>query len=390
MNKSSTQQSAGPLQPLPIPDRPWSSVSLDFIVSLPRTAAGYDAILVVVCRLTKMVHFIPTHTNVDAPTAAKLFFREVVRHHGMPRSLVSDRDPRFTSKFWEALFAIWGTQLAMSTAYHPQSDGQTERANRTLEDMLRHYIDSLMQNDWDDHLPALEFAYNNSKQASTGYSPFQLCYGQQPRLPLEDALKSLTNCANPSAAQRVEQLSKQIDQAVEHLKKAQERQKKYADEHRREVTLKVGDKVFLSSANIRFVHKDRSSKLAPKRLGPYTIKRVVSPVAYELELPNTLRIHPVFHIEKLERVKESASFAAHRTPIAPSTPPDAEEDDQKEYEVEKILDRRVVKLRNGRTRTEYLVLWKDYPLHDASWQPASDLANAPSAISDYLRQHRQH
>ena len=387
MNKSTTQPTPGLMQPLPIPDRPWSSVSMDFIVSLPRTAAGFDAILVVVCRLTKMVHFLPCTTNIDAPPTALLFFREVVRHHGMPQSIISDRDPRFTSKFWESLFKIWDTKLAMSTAYHPQTDGQTERANRTLEDMLRHYIDTLRQNDWDDHLPAIEFAYNNSKQASSGLTPFQLAYGQHPRLPLADAIKSLVQCNNPTASERTELFTKQIESATEHLKKAQERQKKYADEHRREMILAVGDKVFLSSSNLRFIHKDRSTKLNPKRLGPYTVKRVVSPVAYELDLPPQLRIHPVFHIEKLEKLRESSTFSPHRTPSLPRTPPEAEDDDRQEYEVESILDRRTYKLRNGRTRTEYHVKWKGYPLHDATWEPAANLSNAASMISEYLRRH---
>jgi hypothetical protein len=303
----------------------------------------------------------------------------------MPRSIVSDRDPRFTSKFWEALFKIWGTQLTMSTAYHPQTDGQTERANRTLEDMLRHYIDTTTQDDWDDHLPALEFAYNNSQQASTGHTPFVLAYGQRPRLPLEDALKSLTNCANPTAAQRSETFTKQLDSAIDHLKKAQERQKKYADQHRREMVFKVGDKVLLSSANVRFIHKNvASSKLTSKKLGPFTVKRIVSPVAYELELPPQLRIHPVIHVEKLERHKESTSFASHRSPPAPSTPPEAEEDDKHEYEVERILDRRVTRARNGRTCTQYLVHWKGYPSHEATWEPASHLDHAQSLVSEYL------
>ena len=228
---------------------------------------------------------------------AKLFFREVVKHHGIPLSIISDRDPRFTAIFWQSLWRMWGTKLSMSTAYHPQTDGQTERANRTLEDMIRNYVGP-NQADWDEHLPALEFAYNNSKQASTNMTPFQMNNVQQPHLPLSEAMKSKNDCSNPTAIERIELFNKQIKEATQHLLEAQQRQKKYADEHRREIQFKIGDRVFLSTANLRFVHKDKASKLLPKFLGPFPIIKVVSPVAYELQLPSELKIHPVQHTEK--------------------------------------------------------------------------------------------
>ena len=383
-DKPSNQAPIGLMQPLPIPERPWSSVSMDLITQLPRTQTGYDAIFVVVCRFTKMVHYIPCVTAVSAPQLATLFFREVVKHHGMPLSIVSDRDPRFTSLFWQSLWKTWGTKLAMSTAYHPQTDGQTERANRTLEDMIRHYVGP-DQTDWDEHLPALEFAYNNSKQASTNMTPFQMNNVQQPHLPLSEALKSKTDCNNPTAAERTELFHRQIQEATEHIKQAQQRQKKYADEHRRDITFKVGDHVLLSTANLRFVHKDKASKLLPKFLGPFTIVKVVSPVAYELALPPALRIHPVQHTEKLKPVQESSSFAPHRSQVPLPPPPEVLEDGQVEFEVERILDRRIQKFRNGRTRTEYLVHWKGYPLYDATWEPANNLNHSQTLISEYLR-----
>jgi hypothetical protein len=383
-DKPSNQAPIGLMQPLPIPERPWSSVSMDLITQLPRTKTGYDAIFVVVCRFTKMVHYIPCVTAVSAPQLATLFFREVVKHHGMPLSIVSDRDPRFTSLFWQQLWKMWGTKLAMSTAYHPQTDGQTERANRTLEDMIRHYVGP-DQTDWDEHLPALEIAYNNSKQASTNMTPFQMNNVQQPHLPLAIALHSTKDCTNPTAIERTELFHQQIKEATEHLHHAQQRQKKYADEHRREIEFKVGDHVLLSTANLRFIHKDKASKLLPKYLGPFAITKKVSPVAYELALPAQFNIHPVQHTEKLKPVQESSYFAAHRSQASFPPPPQVLEDGQVEFEVERILNRRVQKSRNGRTRTEYLVQWKGYPAHDATWEPAQNLSNSASFISDYLK-----
>jgi hypothetical protein len=383
-NKPSNQAPIGLLRPLPIPERPWSSVSMDLITQLPRTPNGYDAIFVVVCRFTKMVHYIPCVTAVTAPQLSKLFFREVVRHHGMPLSIVSDRDPRFTSLFWQGLWKIWGTKLAMSTTYHPQTDGQTERANRTLEDMIRHYVGS-DQSDWDEHLPALEFAYNNSKQASTNMTPFQMNNVPQPHLPLTEAMRSKVDCTNPTAVERTELFHRQIKEATEHLQIAQQRQKKYTDEHRRDVQFKLGDRVLLSTAHLRFLHKDKASKLLPKYLGPFPIVKVVSPVAYELALPPELKIHPVQHTEKLKPVQESSSFAPHRSQAPLPPPPEVLEDGEIEYEVSRIIDRRIHKLRGGRTRTEYLVEWKGFPSYDATWEPASNLDHAQSLISEYLR-----
>ena len=130
----------GLLQPLPIPDRPWQQVSLDLITALPRSRNGHDAIVVFVDKLTKMVHYVATTTDVTAPQLALLFIREVCRLHGVPDSILSDRDPRFTASFWGSFWSQLGSKLVMSTAYHPQTDGQTERANRTLEEMLRAYV----------------------------------------------------------------------------------------------------------------------------------------------------------------------------------------------------------------------------------------------------------
>jgi len=177
-------------------------VSLDLIINLPRSRWGNDAIVVFVCRLTKMVHYVATTSNVTAPQLATIFMREVVRLHGVPEAILSDRDPRFTAHFWRAFWEQLGTTLTMSTAYHPQTDGQTERSNRTLEEMLRSRV-NFAQNDWDQHLAAAELAVNNAQQASSGFSPFYLNTGREVKLPLDQAIAGLRPSNNPEATARI-------------------------------------------------------------------------------------------------------------------------------------------------------------------------------------------
>ena len=182
-NKAPTRKPAGLLQPLPIPGRPWESIGMDFITHLPQTKAGHTAIYVIIDRLTKLTHIVPTTDNATAPDVAEMFIDTVVKHHGLPRNIVSDRDAKFTSKFWEAFCEQIGIQMKMSSAYHPQTDGQTERMNRVIIDMIRHYVDP-MHNDWDEHFTAAEFAINNAYQKSIGTTPFRLTYGQDPLTPV--------------------------------------------------------------------------------------------------------------------------------------------------------------------------------------------------------------
>jgi hypothetical protein len=171
-NKSSTQKPAGLLQPLPIPSDPWDSVSVDFITGLPKTARGFDAIIVFVDRLTKMTHIAPTTTTVDAAGTARLFVENVWKHHGLSQDLVSDRGSVFVGNFFSELLTILGTKHKRSTAFHPQTDGQTERVNRVLEDMLRHYVMGIGdQVNWDLYLSSAEFAINNSFHESIGTIP---------------------------------------------------------------------------------------------------------------------------------------------------------------------------------------------------------------------------
>ncbi|CAI7880334.1 unnamed protein product [Closterium sp. NIES-53] len=180
--KSTKQKKTGLLQPLPVPEKPWQVVSLDFITRLPSTSRGHDSILVVIDKFSKMGHFIPTNATATAEATARLFFDRIITIHGIPATLISDRDPKFTSKFWKELMGLLGTKLAMSSAYHPQTDGQTERLNQVVEQLLRTACNDDVSH-WDTQLPTLEFAYNNASHAATGKTPFFLCYGREPLTP---------------------------------------------------------------------------------------------------------------------------------------------------------------------------------------------------------------
>ncbi|GJP80497.1 hypothetical protein CLOP_g10703 [Closterium sp. NIES-67] len=164
------------------PAHPWQEVSLDFITGLPTTTSGHDAILVVIDKFSKMGHFIPTHTTARTEETSQLFVRYIISQHGIPTTLISDRDPKFTSKFWKELMSLLRTKLAMSSAFHPQTDGQTERLNQIVEQLLRAACKDDIST-WDLHLPVLEFAYNNATHAATGQTPFFLCYGRHSLTP---------------------------------------------------------------------------------------------------------------------------------------------------------------------------------------------------------------
>ena len=373
--KASQQVPAGLLQPLPIPSHPWEQVSMDFITQLPRTKSGFDAIVVFVDTFSKMVHFAPTTTTASAPDTAHIFFNTIFKLHGLPTTIVSDRDAKFTSRFWRTLFNNLGTKLAMSTAFHPQTDGQTERANRTLEDMLRAFV-SYRQDDWDQCLTAAEFACNNAPNASTGMSPFRLNHGRDPRTPYT-ALRTIVD-EIPAATEFMESLANASKIATDALVLAKAYQEKNANQSRRPLTLEVGSQVLLSSAHITLASQAArpSRKLQPRFIGPYRVLQQVSPVAYKLELPESLKVHPVFHVSLLRPYEDPASIP--NRPKPPTPPPPVTINNESEYEAEKLLDRRT-----RRHRLEYLVKWVGYPEHDASWEPIDNLKNSAELVQDY-------
>jgi hypothetical protein len=173
----------GLLQPHDVPMSKWEVISMDFVVGLPLTSHQHNAILVIVDKLTKSAHFIPVRDTYDVTDVARVFLRKVIRLHGIPKKITSDRDSKFTSRFWISLQPVLGTQLNLSTSYHPETDGKTKRVNQVMEDMLRMYVMD-NQTQWEKYLPLVEFAYNNSYHSSIGMPPYEALYGRPCRIPL--------------------------------------------------------------------------------------------------------------------------------------------------------------------------------------------------------------
>jgi transposase InsO family protein len=351
--KPSNQLPGGLLQPLPTPTYKWEQITMDLITDLPPTKAGFDSIVTFVDRLSKQVHFAPTVKTVDAQGLAKIFRQQIFRHHGMPKVIISDRDDKFTSTFWRSLFDAVGTELRFSTAYHPQTDGQSERANRTLEDILRHYINPL-QDDWDDKLDLAEFAINNSVNPTTGYTPFYLAYGIHPPTAMDMATVPLI----PASNDFLNEIKDALEHSQRNITEAQLRQANYANRKRRDVTFKPGDKVRLSTTNLR-LPSTMTKKFADKYIGPLVVEKQINPVAYRLKLPSTLHIHPVFHVSLLqpwhtpEDIPHPDTAVYHPPPVVP-------EDNQ--WLVDRLLDKRIC-----RRNTQYLVRWLGYGPEEDKW-----------------------
>ena len=324
-NKPSTQAPMGPMQPLPDSDSALAaSVSMDLITQLPRSRCGHDAIVVFVDKLTKMVHYVATTTTVTAPQLASLFMREVVRLHGVPESILSDRDPRFTAHFWRAFWAQLGTTLTMSTAYHPQTDGQTERANRTLEEMLRSRV-NFAQTDWDEHLAAAELAINNATQASTGFTPFYLNYGQEVQLPLDHGLAAAApDCNNPAAAERIRRLHvRPRPRAHAHRSSTAATERTTPISTAATCTFQSATRCCCPPSICASLGADtRTPKFTYKYIGPFKIKRVSQRQRVRARPAAALQIHPVLNITRLKPYRDGAQLFPSRPPPDSRPPPE--------------------------------------------------------------------
>ena len=282
--------------PLPVPAAPWEDLSMDFVLGLPRTRRGHDAVYVVVDRFSKMAHFIPCRKTTDAHHVANLFFREVVRLHGIPRSIVSDRDSKFLAAFWLTLWKQFNTDLKFSSTAHPQTDGQTEVVNKFMGNLIR-CICGDKKGQWDLALSLAEFAYNNSEHRSTGRSPFSIVYTKIPRH-VVDLVKLPTKESSRSAKTFGDNYSELFKEVHDVLEASNQKYKQLADKKRREMTFKVGDKVMV------YLRKERlptgvHGKLRQKKYGPYTILKRINENAYVVELPSEMNISNTFNVADL-------------------------------------------------------------------------------------------
>ncbi|GJS97358.1 putative reverse transcriptase domain-containing protein [Tanacetum coccineum] len=298
-DKAEHQRPSGLLVQPDIPEWKWENITMDFITKLPKTAAGYDSIWVIVERLTKSTHFLPMKETDSIEKLTRLYMKEIVAIHGIPVSIISDRDSHFTSRVWQSLHNALGTQLDLSTAYHPQTDGQSERTIQPLEDMLRACVIDF-GNGWDRHLPLVEFSYNNSYHTSIKVAPFEALYGRKCRSP---ACWAKVREAQLTGPEIIHETTENIFKIKDSMQAARDRQKSYADKRRRPLEFEVGDKVMLKVAPWKGVMRfGKRGKLNPRYIGRFRILERIGPVAYHLELPQELsRVHNVFHICNLKK-----------------------------------------------------------------------------------------
>lgn len=363
--KVETLSPAGLLQPLPIPCQVWDDITLDFIERLP-LSQGQDTILVVVDRLSKSAHFLTLSHPFTAKTVAAKFVEGVIKLHGMPKSIVSDRDPIFISNFWQEFFKMSGTKLKLSSAYHPQTDGQTEVVNRCVEQYLRCFVHQWPRK-WCSHLPWAEYWYNTTYHISTGMTPFQALYGRPPpSIP--------TYSAGISPVHELDQQLQSRDELLQQLKSnlanSVNKMKQLADKKRRDVSFDIGEWVLLKLHPYRqqTVFKRVSQKLASRFFGPYKILEKIGSVAYKLELPIGARIHPVFHVSLLKKFVDNGT-TTDRSTIA--LPPFTD-DGVLLLEPQTILDFRWIK-QGTQLIEECLVQWKHLPMDEATWEPKQQL-----------------
>jgi hypothetical protein len=423
-NKSSHELPAGLLKPLPIPERPWDSVGIDFVGPLPKSSGGYDFILVLIDRFSKMVKLRACTTKITGVQTGRLLLDMMLELGRLPSSIVSDRDVRFTGAAWGQLWRGLNAKLKMSTAFHPQTDGQTEKMNSTMQTVLRSYAER--REDWDEWLPFVAAAYNSTQQDSTKRTPFELNFPDGRTIdPLQWAIKEGQPGGRGSSSSRAldeRGVSVEAERTIDEMKVIweetrarlvleQAKQKQQADRKRRDVKYDVGDQVWLSTKNLSTYR----GKLQDKWAGPYVVTEVMSAGSVRLDLNGELgKVHPVFHVSRLKPYEESQFEWPGR--VQPNRPAPVLVDGEPEYEVESIIGKkttierksvtRVVdeparQTRSGRvskttkpatrevTTVErvpvvwYKVLWRGWDESDAAWKRYGDLEHCRHLIDEY-------
>ena len=328
---------------------------MDFIEGLPKSF-GCNVIYVVVDRFTKYAHFIPMTSHYTAKSVAEAFFDQIFRLHGLPTHIVSDRDKAFTSLFWQELFKMLGTELNLSSAYHPQSDGQTERVNRCVENYLRS-IYMYQPGKWRKWLPAAEWWYNTNHHNSLQMSPFQALYGYKPIQMNLRPDSTLVAAVEDWAQERVGWNSL----LKENLLKAQNRMKQMADKGRSDREFEVGEWAYLKLQPYRqtSVAVRRNIKLAAKYYGPYQVEQKLGTVAYRLKLPAGSTIHPVFHVSLLKKSPKGAPLS--------TALPTLNDDGEFGVAPSAVIDQRTI-FRKGQVVEQVLVQWENMEPEEATWE----------------------
>ena len=364
------RRGAAPIHPLPVPEFPWHTVGLDYVTDLRKSGKhGYTAVMIVCCHLTKMAHLIPCTKEITAEESAELFIHNVYRLHGVPSVLVSDRDPKFISSFWQSLWKRLNTKLNMSTARRPQTDGLSERVNETMQSLLRCYCAEAGY-DWASHLDMIEFTYNSTLSESAQHSPFEVSYGFNPDAPV-DKLLSGTSAANTKADDVLTQLTDVQSVVKELLKLSKERLA--ARRTRAAPEFQPGDMVHLSTKGIN-IKSQACKKLKDRCIGPYKVLQKIGQTSYKLLLPAGSRLHPVFHVDVLKKAESKEPLRS--IPVDDIT-------DEEFYGVEKITE---VKLGSWPKRRGLYVLFKTfYKGYDVPEWTLLELIDETAALEEFLQ-----
>jgi len=390
-SKHSRQNYQGWLRSLPVPERRWMDISMDYITPPnPSLYQGitYKHVLVFVDRLTKMRHLEPTRT-MEPAEAADAFIRSVFRHHGLPENIVSDLGRQFISTFWKTLCQRLKIRASYSTAYHPETDGQTENANGVMNRYLRAYV-NCEADDWAQHLPLAEFAANNTASATTTVSPFLANLGQHPRVgfgPLATqgpSTSARTRLDRSNADQFVQRMERLTEDLRDEMLIAQALSEAQANSHRRPAyTYKEGDYAWLDAKNLRRARP--AGKLDHVAEGPYRVSHVKTnnPLVVTLDLPPTMEVHPTFHASLLRPAAQDPLPGQRQEPPSPVVI-----EGEKLYVVERILDSRLIQRRRNQPELQYLVKWAGYEAtEDTTWEPAKNIEHVRSVVRDFHRQH---
>lgn len=369
-----SSQNTGLYTPLPIPDAPWIHLSMDFILGLPKTAKGNDSIFVVVDRFSKMAHFIPCSKTSDATRIAELFFKEVVRLHGVPSSIVSDRDVKFVGHFWRTLWRKMGTHLKYSSTCHPQTDGQTEAVNRSLGNMLRCLVGNHAKS-WDLIIPQAEFAYNNSVNRTIKKTPFEAAYGLKPQHVLDLVPLPLGTRVSDDGEAFADHIRRVHEEVKAALKTNNEIYANTANLHRRIKEFEEGDLVLVHLRKERFP-KGTYHKLRSRKFGPCKVLKKISSNAYLIELPSDLQIHPVFNVSDLY------SFEGFDGEVAKITDQFQQYPNIQSEVIEDVLDVKEVKSRRGNQYRRFLVKWLGKPASESTWITEDELMKIDPDMHD--------
>jgi len=371
-SKAPRHKPYGLLKQLPVPERPWNSISMDFIEHLPNSS-GHTALLVVVDRLSKQGIFIPTSDDITAPELARLFIIHVFSKHGVPAHVTCDRGSEFVSHFFRSLGTALNMKIHFTSGYHPEGDGQTERLNQTLEQYLRIFC-NYQQDNWSEILPLAEFTYNNSPSATTGVTPFFANKGYHPNITVFPERE----LASVKAREFVIDLEELHAELRKQMAAAQKRYQGPADRRREPAPdFRVGQQVYVRAENISTTRP--SKKLSEKYLGPFKIIAHPGTHSFTLRLPEHLRaIHPVFHVSQLEPSLPNTIPNRTQPP-----PPPVEINDDIEYEIAEILDSKIDNRR--KCKLLYFVRWAGYEGTDEenSWLPANELDHAQEIVLDF-------